>query len=238
VRREDDTPMPDLSLIHRTHPARSGEAPHPGLLLLHGRGADESDLLPLASELDGRLFTVTARAPLSFPWGGYLWYNLDRRGVGFPDAAELAGSLDLLRRFLAEIVEAYPIDPQRLYVGGFSMGATMSASLALLEPERVAGAMVLSGYLPLHAGLPLRPRDAANHPIFLAHGTRDQVIPVSFGRETRDYLAQTPVDLTYREYPAGHEIGSGEFRELASWLTGVLDAGQPSARSSSASHWR
>ena len=177
--------MADLSLIHRTQQARSGEAPHPGLLLLHGRGTDESDLLPLASELDGRLFTVSARAPFRFPGGGYMWYNLDQQGVGFPDPGDLTRSLDLLRLFLSEIVEAYPIDPERLYVAGFSMGAAMSASLALTEPDRVAGAMVLSGYLPLHAGLAFRPQDAANHPVFVAHGTQDQVIPVSFGRQTR-----------------------------------------------------
>jgi phospholipase/carboxylesterase len=154
-----------------------------------------------------------------------MWYNLDQRGVGFPDARELATSLDLLHRFLAEVVEAYPIDPKRLYVGGFSMGAAMSASLALTVPERVAGAMVLSGYLPLESGLALRPQDAANHPMFVAHGTQDQVIPVSFGRQTKEYLVETPIDLTYREYPGGHEIGYGELRDLAGWLRSVLDAG-------------
>ena len=218
--------MADFSLVHRVQPARSGHAPHPGLLLLHGRGTDENDLLPLSAELDDRLFVVAARAPLAFPWGGYMWYNLDSQGVGFPDPQDLQRSLDLLRRFIQEIVAAYPIDLRRLYVGGFSMGATMSASLTLVEPERVAGAMVLSGYLPLQAGLHFRPSDAANHPIFQAHGTWDQVIPVAFGRQTRDYFAQTPVDLTYREYPAGHEIGFSELRDLSDWLTGVLEEGR------------
>lgn len=215
--------MSEFALTHRTHPARAGSAPHPGLLLLHGRGADENDLLPLAAELDPRLFVVSARAPFQFPWGGYMWYDLDPQGVGYPDARTLQSSLELLKRFLGEIVESYPIDPQRLYLGGFSMGAVMSATLALLEPERVAGGIVLSGYLSSTSGLPFQPERAAGHPFFVAHGTLDPVIPVQFGRLGRDYLAQTAVDLTYHEYTIGHEISLPELQDLARWLTHVLD---------------
>ena len=215
--------MTRFALTHRTHPAVVGAEPHPALLLLHGRGADESDLLPLAGELDPRLFTVSARAPFRFPWGGYAWYHLDSNGVGFPEDGSLQRSLDLLRQLIDELIEAYPVDPRRLYVGGFSMGAAMAGSLALLQPERVSGAIVLSGYLPLRAGLPFRPQDAAGRPFFESHGTLDQVIPVSFARETREFLKGTPVALTYREYPIGHEISYQELRDLAAWTTEVLD---------------
>src|SRR5579884_3424899 len=96
---------PSLSLIHRTLPARQGDGPHPALLLLHGRGTDENDLLPMALELDPRLFAISARAPLSFPYGGHAWYDLDPRGVGYPEAESLKTSLQKLDRFLDEIVE-------------------------------------------------------------------------------------------------------------------------------------
>jgi phospholipase/carboxylesterase len=218
--------MPDLSLIHRTAPARTGASPHPGLLLLHGRGTDEQDLLPLAAELDPRLFVVSARAPHEFPWGGHFWYDLDPQGVGYPEAATLNASLERLDRFLAEIVEKYPIDPKRLFAGGFSMGAAMSATLALLHPDRVAGAAILSGYLPIQANLPFRPAEASGHPIFEAHGIYDEVIPVLAGRLTRDALSRMPVDLTYREYPIGHQISNDELRDLSAWLTAVLDASE------------
>jgi len=214
--------MPEFSLAHRVHPATEGSAPHPGLLLLHGRGADENDLLPLAPELDGRLFTVSARAPLRFPWGGYMWYDLDPNAVGFPEPDTFGSSVDLLRRFMDEILDAYPIDGTRLYAGGFSMGAVMAGCLALLEPERIAGAILLSGYLPLGSDVPFRLQDAAGHPFFQAHGTLDGVIPVSSGRDTREYLARTPVALTYHEYPMGHEISYEELRDLSAWLTGIL----------------
>jgi phospholipase/carboxylesterase len=215
--------MPDLSLVHRTAPARSGDAPHPGLLLLHGRGTDENDLLPLAGEIDDRLFAVSARAPFHFPWGGYAWYGLDERGVGYPEEESLLESLRLLRQFVGEILEAYPIDPSRLYALGFSMGSVMAGTLALADPQRVAGGMILSGYFPIHNDLPLQPAEAAGHPIFQGHGTMDGVIPVSFGRETRDYLETTPVDLTYREYPMGHQISGPELADMRAWMSERLD---------------
>jgi phospholipase/carboxylesterase len=217
-----------FSLVHATRPPRSGDGPHPGLLLLHGRGTNEHDLLPLAGELDARLFTVSARGPLRFPYGGYAWYDLDPRGVGYPGGDTLAQSLSLLDRFIDEILHAYPIRGDRLYVGGFSMGAAMSATVALRFPDRIAGALVLSGYVPTEAGLPFQLGEVAGHPVFEAHGTRDEVIPVEWGRRTRDYFAGASVDLTYREYPVGHEISQRELQEASAWLTGVLDAPVPS----------
>lgn len=219
--------MPDFPLPHRILTNQEGPQPAPALLLLHGRGADESDLLPLAEALDPRLFTIALRGPLAFPFGGHAWYELDPSGVGFPDPQSLEHSLALLDEVLDRALAAYPIDPARVYATGFSMGSVMAGTMALLWPHRVAGAAILSGYLPLHAGLPFDPRDAAGHPIFQAHGTLDAVIPVSFGRETAAYLASTPVDLTYREYPMGHQISPQEFNDLAAWCTRILDAPVP-----------
>lgn len=216
--------MPDLTLVHRTAPARSGAAPHPALLLLHGRGTDENDLLPLAGEIDERLFGISARAPFHFPWGGYAWYGLDEEGVGYPDEKTLLESLGLLQQFIAEIPETYPIDPAQLYVAGFSMGSVMAGTLALTDPDQVAGGMILSGYFPLHNQLPLKLEEAAGHPVFQAHGTLDNVIPVAFGRETRHYLETTPVDLTYREYPMGHQISGPELSDMRSWMAETLGA--------------
>ena len=213
----------EFSLVHATRPARRGDGPHPGLLLLHGRGTDEHDLLPLAGELDARVFTVSARAPFRFPYGGHAWYDLDPRGVGFPGGDSLAQSLSLLDRFIDEILSAYPILGDQLYVGGFSMGAAMSATLALLYPDRVAGAMVLSGYVPAANNLSFRLDQVAGHSVFEAHGIHDNVIPIEWGRRSRDFFAETSVDLTYREYPIGHEISQRELQDVSSWFTGVLD---------------
>lgn len=216
--------MTDLALPHAVLEPREGEGPHPGLVLLHGRGTDERDLLSLGGELHPRLLTVTARGPIRFPYGGYAWYSLDPEGVGYPEKQSLAHSLDLLDRFLDDVLAAYPIDLKRLYVGGFSMGGAMASSLALIYPERIAGAVILSSYLPLHADLPFRTDEMSGHPVFQGHGSYDPVIPVEFGRETRDFLAATPADLTYREYPMAHQISPQELRDLGSWWVQTLES--------------
>ncbi len=103
------------------------------------------------------------------------------------------------------------------------MGASMSATLALLYPDRIAGALVLSGYVPAAANLPFRLDEVAGHPIFEAHGIHDAVIPVEWGRRSRDFFAETAVELTYEEYPIGHEISQRELADVSTWLTRVLD---------------
>ena len=82
--------------------------------------------------------------------------------------------------------------------------------------------------MPTEAGLPFQLDRVAGHPVFEAHGTRDEVIPIEWGRRSRDFFAGTPVDLTYREYPIGHEISQRELQEASAWLSGVIDAPLPS----------
>ena len=214
---------PNLSLVHRSHPARSGPAPHPGLILLHGLGSDELDLLALAPQLDPRLYAISVRAPFAYRWGGYMWYDIEQDGPGLGSESIEAG-LAALWRFLGEALEAYPIDPRRLFVGGFSMGAAMSGAVSLLEPERVCGTLMLSGFLPPDPAHRYHPQQAAGHPFFQGHGALDPLIPLEAARRTRAYLERTPVDLTYREYPIGHEVSPGELRDVAAWFSAALDA--------------
>jgi phospholipase/carboxylesterase len=215
-----------LALTHRISVARTGNLPHPTLLLLHGLGSNEDDLLSMAPELDPRVLIISARAPFAYRWGGFMWYDLEQHGPGL-GSASIEEGLGLLRRFVKELLEEYPVDPQRLYLGGFSMGAAMAGGLALLEPESVAGAIMISGYLPPDPRGDYRTQDAAGRPFFQAHGTVDPVVPIEAARATRDYLSQSPVDLTYREYPIGHEMSYEELRDLTTWFSGVLDASEP-----------
>lgn len=217
--------MTDFSLVHRTHPATSGEAPHPGLIMMHGLGSHEMDMLSLAEWLDPRLYVVSVRAP--FPYGpGFMWYDLYQHGPGLGGPG-IEESLDRLERFLAEALAGYPLDRNRLYAGGFSQGAAMAAALALLHPDRVAGAVMASGFLPPPDGRGYRLEEIAGHPFFQAHGTYDQTVPIEYAHMTRSFLQRTPVDLTYREYPIGHEVSMEELQDMRAWLEGVLEAGSP-----------
>jgi phospholipase/carboxylesterase len=212
----------DLSLAHHVLPARAGNAPHPCLILLHGRGGDEQTLLPLARHLDERFLVVSARGPHKVLWGGYRWYDLDSRGLGFPDRDKLLAGISLVRRLIQEISVLYSIEPGRLFLSGFSAGAVMAGTLALLHPELVQGAAMLGGYLPLHSELPFRVDAVASHHFFVGHGTEDRVVPVSLAREARDYLAGTEAALTYREYAINHQICPEEIADLAAWSSEIL----------------
>ncbi len=211
----------DGTLTHRVlRPRTPVEGLAPALLMLHGRGADELDLLGLADSLDPRLLVVSARAPARLGFG-YHWYDL--LDIGRPEPRSFVRSLELLKRFAGELGELYGADPARLYLLGFSQGAMMSGSLTVLHPQLVAGTVMLSGYLPLAAGLDTDPAKLKGQPFYVAHGTQDPVIPVSFGREAREYLRSVGADLTYSEYPMGHQIALEELEDVSAWLTSRLD---------------
>jgi phospholipase/carboxylesterase len=191
----------------------------PAVLLLHGRGADERDLVGLIGALDPRLLVVSARAPLSLGWG-YQWYELVE--VGTPGPAGFAASLDLLRRFISDIVAGYRIDPARLVLLGFSQGAVMSAALALCAPRSTAGAVLLSGYLPLGSDRTIDEAGVRGYPCFVGHGTDDPLIPISFGRQSRDELTRLGAEVTYREYAIEHRISEAELFNVVDWIGQVL----------------
>ena len=212
-----------LNLTHMLRPALDRPADGalvPGLLLLHGRGADEADLMGLEGALDPRLTIVSARAP--FRLGpGFAWYGMSE--VGKPDFDTLRASVRELDAFIDGLPEAYGIDPARLYLMGFSQGAVMSAAMALLKPEAVRGALLHSGYVPANAGLGFSHEAAQGKPFYLAHGKYDDVIPVTFGRDSHEYLEAAEAGVVYREYPIGHTISEESLYDLAEWLSARID---------------
>jgi len=182
------------------------------LVLFHGRGADEHDLVPLLSELDpeGRFDGYTPRGPLSLPPGGAHWYVVPR--VGYPDPATFAQGFAAAAGF----VDALP--HERVVLGGFSQGAVMALSVGLgAGRPRPAGVVAFSGFLPEVEGWALG-EDEPWPPIAIGHGTYDEIIPVEFGHRTRDRLVAAGADVLYRESPMGHAIDPGFVRDLRPFL--------------------
>jgi phospholipase/carboxylesterase len=217
--------------VERTIPARrtTPGAPPPLLVMLHGIGADENDLLPLFRELDPRLTVVSLRAPRQYHVG-YAWFQIAWRPDGsiVPDVAQAHEALPDLVRWIEAAPSRLATDPARLYVLGFSQGAMMSYGVLRTAPERLAGLIALSGrfsdeLFPATAS----PGAIARVPVFMGHGTRDDLLPVANGRAARDLLQPLVRDLTYREYPIGHGISPEELRDVAAWLTERLDRPRP-----------
>jgi phospholipase/carboxylesterase len=202
--------------VYAERPARDDAA---GLLVLHhGRGADELDLLPLADALDpeGRLHVVAPRAPLVLPGGpGYHWYLVPR--VGYPDPDTFHAAYDALAAFHEELWRRFGLAPERTVLGGFSMGSVMSYSLGL-GPDRPApaGILAFSGFVPTVEGwAPQIPRSTA---VFIAHGRADPVMDVDFARSARRLLEGSGMDVEYHESDVGHTIDPRTIRAAEEWL--------------------
>jgi phospholipase/carboxylesterase len=214
-------------LVYRERPA-AGEAA--GLLVLHhGRGADEHDLLGLADILDPqrRLHVVTPRAPLTLPgWPGYHWYRVPR--VGHPDPASFAAAHRALGALHDELWERTGLAPAQTVLGGFSMGAVMSYALGL-GPERPApaGIMPFSGFVPTVAGWEPSLADRPGLRAFVAHGRRDPVIEVAFARRAVELLRAGGLGVEYHESDAGHQIDAAHIPAALDWLGARLGLAVP-----------
>ena len=203
-----------------------------GLLVLHhGRGADEHDLLPLAEVLDPRhrLHVVTPRAPLTLAGSsGHHWYLVPR--VGTPDPDTFYAAYEQLAALHEQIWEQTGIEPARTLLGGFSMGAVMSYALGLGPGRPVPrGILAFSGFIPsVHGWEPdLSPR--AGLPVFIAHGRLDVVIEVAFARAAHETLRAGGLAVEYHESEAGHHIDPRVLPTAVAWVQRQLASAHPSA---------
>jgi phospholipase/carboxylesterase len=209
------------SLTSRLRPA-VGE-PCGALVLLHGRGADQHDLIPLLDALDPsrRLVGVTPRAPLALPPGGAHWYAVRR--IGFPDPETFGATYPRVSAWLDALPEITGVPLERTVIGGFSQGAVMSYALGLGEGRPApAGVLALSGFLPTVESLPLDLGSRQGFPVAIGHGTNDPIISVDWSRQARDHLETAGAAVTYRESPTGHSIDPAFVPKLADWLASLL----------------
>jgi phospholipase/carboxylesterase len=209
-------------LVFRERPADGEPA---GLLVLHhGRGADEHDLLGLADVLDPgrRLHVVTPRAPLQLPgWPGNHWYVVPR--VGYPDPDTWRAAYDKLARFHDELWERTGTTPETTVLGGFSMGSVMSYSLGLgADRPAPAGILAFSGFIPIVEGWQPDLASRRGTRVFIAHGRRDPVMEVGFARRAREQLEAGGLEVEYHESDAAHHIDPAHVAPAVAWLETVL----------------
>ena len=210
-------------MTYRERPA-AGDAE--GLLVLHhGRGSDENDLLPLGDALDParRLHVVTPRAPLELPgWPGYHWYVVPR--VGFPDPDTFHDAYRRLAAFHDELWERTGLTPERTVLGGFSMGTVMSYSLGLsADRPAPAGILAFSGFVPVVEGWKPDLESRRSTRVFIAHGRADPVMEIGFARRARTLLEEGGLDVEYHESDVAHQIDPVHLPAAAAWLSTTLE---------------
>jgi phospholipase/carboxylesterase len=207
------------SLIFRER-AAAGDAA--GLLVLHhGRGANERDLLGLGEILDPgrRLHVVTPRAPLDIG-GGYHWYVVPR--VGYPDPETFHAAYAALAAFHDELWERTCIAPENTVLGGFSMGSVMSYSLGLGgDRPKPAGILAFAGFIPTVEGWEPDLASREDLPVFIAHGRHDPIIEIEFARHAKALLESGGLPVEYHESNAGHEIDPNNLRAATDWLADI-----------------
>jgi phospholipase/carboxylesterase len=214
--------------------AESGEPPVATIVILHGLGADGNDFVPIAQELQldsagpvRFLFPHAPVMPVTIN-GGYrmrAWYDITGLAADSPqDEAGLRRSCALVEAILAR-EKARGMPARRIVLAGFSQGCAVALLAGLRHAERLAGIAGLSGYLPL-ASTTAAERSAANAdvPIFLAHGTHDEVVALERGEASRDALLALGYPVEWHEYLMGHAVSPLEIEEFNDWLLRVLAA--------------
>jgi phospholipase/carboxylesterase len=192
-------------MLHQTRPAAG--VPAGALVLMHGRGANEVDLAPLADMLDPekRLVALVPRGPLALPPGGFHWYIV--REIGYPDPPTFLQTFEQASSWLDAALEEAGVEPERAVLAGFSQGAVMSYSLGLAAGRpRPAAILAMSGFIPTVDGFELDLESRAGLPVSISHGTYDPVIGVEWGHDARDRLRAAGAEVAYREDPVAHQI--------------------------------
>jgi phospholipase/carboxylesterase len=204
-----------------THRERPADGDPEGLLILHhGRGADENDLLGFGDVLDPdrRLHVVTPRGPLMLPgWPGYHWYVVPR--VGYPDRDTFDAAYATLAAFHDELWERTGVGPERTVLGGFSMGSVMSYALGVGGDRPVpAGILAMSGFVPTVESWRPELAGRAGLRVFIAHGRRDPIMDVEFARGARRLLERGGLDVEYHETEAAHHIDPAVVPAAVDWV--------------------
>lgn len=212
-------------------------APHPSaaVIWLHGLGADGNDFAALVPELDLRhcppirfVFPHAPSMPVTLN-GGYVmpaWYDI--LGVDLVSRQDAAGIQHSARAITALIEHevARGIAHQNIVLAGFSQGCAMALHTGLRMPQRMAGIMALSGYLPLAETLIAERHPANAHtPIFMAHGSMDPVVAPARGEASRDLLTRLGYPVQWHSYPMAHSVHPGEVADLSVFLARVLGQG-------------
>jgi phospholipase/carboxylesterase len=193
----------------------------PAVILLHGRGADENDLLGLAQYLDERLAVFSIRAPYPFEFGGYTYFQLNDDGTAEP--VMFMESYRRLIRFVDGVASLPEIDAGRIFLLGFSMGTIMSYALSLTRPEKFAGVIAQSGFVRDHPELDFQWNALKDCAFIITHGVNDPIIPVEAARKTKAMFSKSNAEFVYKEYPMGHEISGESLADVCDWLQKKLD---------------
>jgi phospholipase/carboxylesterase len=194
------------------------------VVLLHGVGGDETNLASAGEALARDALVVLPRGPLTLGPGQFGWFRVAFTASGpVIQEAEADNSRRVVGRFIEQLQVAHGIAPARTVVAGFSQGGIISASVALTEPERVAGFGILGGRILPELKPHLAGRERLRHLHgFVGHGLQDTTLPVSWAERSDQWLGELGVAHETRLYPGGHSISAPMQVDFVEWVRGRL----------------
>jgi len=220
--------------ILETVEIESGANPTAAIIWMHGLGADANDFVPIVKELDLRdcpairfVFPNAPQIPVTLN-GGYImraWYDIAAAGTDINKREDETG-LRLSQQAIDALIareNSRGIPTDKIILAGFSQGCAMSLQTGLRHPQKLAGIMGLSGYVPL-ADKITEERHIANQDtsIFLVHGTSDPVIPIQRAHQSRDLLLSLGYEVEWHDYWMQHSVSPQEIVDIGNWLRKVL----------------
>ncbi|WP_114782354.1 alpha/beta hydrolase [Botryobacter ruber] len=211
-------PVTDLVLEYLVRPARESSGKQKALVLLHGVGSNEQDLISLAPYLPEDFIVISPRGPFLLSENRYAWYQVDfSTGKPVINAAQESQSRNIIGEFIEQVKAKYRVD--EVYLGGFSQGAIMSYTLGLIQPAMVTGVLAFSGrILQELRSLVAAADQLKNLKVFIAHGTQDGTLPVHYAREAKSFLESKGITSAYLELDMGHQITSEVVVAVREWL--------------------
>lgn len=201
----------------------------PVVVLMHGRGADLTDLIPLGRAFPDDAALVFPRAPhAGAPWGygpGWAWYRYE--GGDRPEEESFRQAQAALDALMAGLPELLGFAPGPVVPGGFSQGGTMAIGYALRHPGAVPGVLNFSGFVPSHPDVAVTPETVAGTGFWWGHGTRDPAVVYDpLAVRGRAALRDAGATLETRDYPMGHGIIPAELDDAVAWLETLLGDGR------------
>jgi phospholipase/carboxylesterase len=232
--RQGRAPLPHAlrleSLMEKIE-IETGAKPDAAVIWLHGLGADGHDFEPIVPELrlpaSLRVRFVFPHAPvrpvtLNMGMRMRAWYDIFQLGGGAEDDAGIRASQKAVEEMIAE-QKSLGIAPARIVIAGFSQGGAIALQTALRHPERLAGVLALSTYLPLRTTLKEEIAEANRAtPIFMAHGLYDDIIPLARAEQSAQILKDAGCKVQWRTYPMPHSVCAEEVAAIAAFFRSVL----------------
>ncbi len=214
-----------MQLTYTCRPAARLTHRPPMLVLLHGIGGNETGFDALLARLDPRLLVLSVRAPFENTPGAYRWFDVSFSGRSIDiDPAEAEHSRVAVIQFINDTVMGFGADPRRVYLLGFSQGATLAYSIALTAPSRLRGVVAIGGRVLPETAARAAPMSALRHlTLLIQQGSNDPVMSPERARATRDLFVDLGVMLGYREYAAAHEFSAEMAGDACEFLSTQID---------------